>query len=826
MRSRRKRKWRSRNLIARVEHFFRKLRRRVSRSEWAIRRWRLSTSEETSLEPGILLLQIDGLSRRQMERAMERGRLPFLRSLRRRQRYDLKTFYSGLPSSTPAVQGELYYGKRCAVPAFSFVDRKTKRVTTMYNPDSVKEIEAGLAEHDEGLLQGGSSWSNIYTGGAGDEESHFCAARLGLGDLLKAGTFFSVVSFILLQLPALLRLATLLVVEFFVALWDMVRGVFFGENFGKELRFILARVFVCVGLRELVTVGAKIDLARGLPVVHVNFLGYDEQAHRRGPSSAFAHWSLKGIDRAVQRLYHAARQSHRRDYQVWIFSDHGQELTRSFAEEHGAGIEAVIREALAPVREYAHRPPRPQQMVPHAYLAGGRRVKQRLQARSLTEPLTEHEEESFTVAAMGPLGHVYFAEALTLEEKRELAHRLVGSHQIPGVLFPVGHGHAEWIHAGGTVHLPEEGEFFLPHPEGIRREVAKDLVILSENPLSGDIILLGWRPHHQSWSFPIERGAHAGPGLQETQGFLLLPPKTRLPEERKAWVRPSELRLAALHLLRRQRLPGDRKSRARRHPHRLRVMTYNIHSCVGMDGKCSPSRVARLIEWYEPDIVALQEIDLGHVRSQGLDQAAVIASELEMYSYFCPTVIHGTEHYGHALLSRFPLEILRTDTLASGRPFGRREPRGALWARVRAGDLPIHVINTHFGLSRFERMAQATDLLGDGWIGGIGAEEPVILCGDFNALPDSVPHRSLSTRLRDIQQDVGSTRPLKTFTAFHPFCRIDHIFVSGHFRTEKAFVPRNHLSRVASDHLPLVADLVVVESLVGDAVVQEAAETR
>ena len=102
------------------------MRRRINRSEWAIRRFRLSTSEDSSTEPGLLLIQIDGLSRLQMERALRRKRLPFLNSLLRRQSYELSTFYSGIPSTTPAVQAELHYGVNCAVPAFSFLDRTRK----------------------------------------------------------------------------------------------------------------------------------------------------------------------------------------------------------------------------------------------------------------------------------------------------------------------------------------------------------------------------------------------------------------------------------------------------------------------------------------------------------------------------------------------------------------------------------------------------------------------------------------------------------------------------------------------------------------------------
>src|SRR5450432_1128024 len=107
-------------MFAELESHAHRLRRRLSRSEWAIRHLGLTPSEGTGEQPGVLLIQIDGLARSQLEHAMARGRLPFLRRLMHRNHYELHTFYPGLPSTTPAVQAELHYGLHSAVPAFAF----------------------------------------------------------------------------------------------------------------------------------------------------------------------------------------------------------------------------------------------------------------------------------------------------------------------------------------------------------------------------------------------------------------------------------------------------------------------------------------------------------------------------------------------------------------------------------------------------------------------------------------------------------------------------------------------------------------------------------
>ena len=89
----------------------------------------------------------------------------------------------------------------------------------------------------------------------------------------------------------------------------------------------------------------------------------------------------------------------------------------------------------------------------------------------------------------------------------------------------------------------------------------------------------------------------------------------------------------------------------------------------------------------------------------------------------------------------------------------------------------------------------------------ISADEPVVLCGDFNALPGSLPYKLAAARLQDVQRAVKGHRPLGTFSSLQPLVRLDHIFTTPHFERESAHVVRNDLTRVASDHLPLVADL-------------------
>jgi endonuclease/exonuclease/phosphatase family metal-dependent hydrolase len=121
--------------------------------------------------------------------------------------------------------------------------------------------------------------------------------------------------------------------------------------------------------------------------------------------------------------------------------------------------------------------------------------------------------------------------------------------------------------------------------------------------------------------------------------------------------------------------------------------------------------------------------------------------------------------------------------------------------------MPINVVTTHLGLSARERLAQMQTLLGPEWLGPVLDSQPIVLCGDFNLPPGTAPYRLAADRLRDVASD--GSEALHTFISTRPFARIDHIFVSDHFTIERAAVIRNYLTRVSSDHLPLLADLRV-----------------
>jgi len=245
---------------------------------------------------------------------------------------------------------------------------------------------------------------------------------------------------------------------------------------------------------------------------------------------------------------------------------------------------------------------------------------------------------------------------------------------------------------------------------------------------------------------------------------------------------------------------------------RLRIVTYNVHRCLGVDGKLSPGRIAEVIAETGADVVALQELDVRRARSGGVDQAEAIARELGMGNvHFHPALKVMEEEYGDAIITALPSRVIKAGALPGLPHRPRIEPRGAIWARIDLDAGPVDIINTHFGLRRQERRAQARSLLGAEWLGQADPALPLVLAGDFNSFPRGTVCGMIRQQFRDAHQ-IGSPkrrRPRRTYPSGFPVFRIDHIFVSRHFSVDSADTHRSRLSRAASDHLPLVADLVI-----------------
>ncbi|MGI9332797.1 MAG: alkaline phosphatase family protein [Gammaproteobacteria bacterium] len=531
------------------------IRRAFSRSEWGARLLRWPASTEPGDAPGLLMIQIDGLSRTQLNKALANGEMPFVQRLIQRGEHRLHNLYSGVPSTTPAVQAELFYGVRTAVPAFGFISKDSGEEVRMLDSEPAAEVERTLATQGRGLLERGAAYADIFDGGA--PRAHFCSSRLRWDDLMRWRNVAGFAFLLVTNLWSFVRAAMLLVMECGLAVADCMDGIFSGRDFAKEVAFVPSRVAVCVLLREFVRIGAEMDAARGVPVVHLNLLGYDEQAHRRGPSSAFAHWSLAGIDECVRRLHGAARRSLRRRYSLVVYSDHGQEEALPYSKAYGRSIEAAVAAVFdgnerlqrqRPRRAYGEQRARARWLLSEQWLDA-------ISSRFGPDPGSSRP--SARVVAMGPVGFVYCERQPASAERGVLACALVRDANVPLVLARDDDEEVCAWTATGEYRLPRDAPklFGAGHPH--LADVGEDMAALCRHRDAGDFVICGYRASGPHISFPLENGAHGGPGHEETRAFALLPAglgdESLYGRERQTngpdYLRPLDLRRAALSLL-------------------------------------------------------------------------------------------------------------------------------------------------------------------------------------------------------------------------------------------------------------------------------------
>jgi endonuclease/exonuclease/phosphatase family metal-dependent hydrolase len=240
---------------------------------------------------------------------------------------------------------------------------------------------------------------------------------------------------------------------------------------------------------------------------------------------------------------------------------------------------------------------------------------------------------------------------------------------------------------------------------------------------------------------------------------------------------------------------------------RLRILTYNVHKCIGgLDRRYEPDRVREVIAHYAPDIVFLQEVDSGALRSRGDRQVDLLGSQLGMsHRSFFPNVSLKTGGaYGNAILSHHP--ILESSNIDLTIPLKKR--RSVLHARCTLRGAHggtshgLHVFNLHLGLQGFERKMQLRRFLASAPFSGIERHTPVVVAGDFNDVWGTLGRKVLlPAGFR------GLARPIRTFPAYAPWRPLDSIFVRGNVEFVRVFRARHASSSSASDHLPLVADL-------------------
>jgi hypothetical protein len=506
-----------------------------------------------------LLLQIDGLSSRRLRQALARGDLPHLKRALDAGELTLKSVRAATAPSTPVFQAGLLYGAHADVPGFGWYDRALGRAVRMDLAEDVSVIDRALLStmnrrRAPPLLARGVSYGTIWPAGA-------------------AQAFFNVVLFVhgkstprplvrnlydrlfstLLGAQILGRVASRLVLELGVGLVDFVRWCVRVGDTRFEWRFLYMRLFVSVVMRDVSTQGALVDVLRGVPMIYLDYLGYDEYAHRRGPDSEMALYNLRGIDSAIERLRRAVRAVPEYGYDLYVFSDHGHSATTpferivgrdltSFVLEHAARRSSVERELPASlIRELvATREAefwlrtlwRPLRAPMQVYVSWLKRRLQRALPDEERAPL-----DAIQVVTGGSIAHVYFgARKPTVDEIERRHPRLLDAlASCPAIGLFVGRS------ADGPVVFCRGERYLLADRPSLERIepvrvlgwdlFARHVRQAVDGRRSGDLVLYGAFTSHGDVSFDFEFGSHGGLSPEELDQFVAHPSGVPFPLE-------------------------------------------------------------------------------------------------------------------------------------------------------------------------------------------------------------------------------------------------------------------------------------------------------
>jgi uncharacterized membrane protein YvlD (DUF360 family) len=308
-----------------------------------IRRVEVRGAARRTEVPGVVIVQVDGVSHPVIQGRIRAGQLPTIGGWLRRGSHRLTPWHPLLPTMTSASQAGILYGSNDNIPAFRWFVRDTGRIVVSSDPNDAADIARRLSDGNGLLARDGASIGNLLSGDASRSFVTAATLRIGahrLGDSTSFLQFFA-------WSGRYVRSLLLFVAEFIREREHARRARFAGvwPRVDRSLRDAFRRAAGTVLLHDLNVSLVLQEMARSTAVIYVDFADYDEIAHHAGPESVDALAALDDIDVAVGTIAAAAAVAPR-PYRFVVLSDHGQTLGATFSQRYGETLSEVVASAI------------------------------------------------------------------------------------------------------------------------------------------------------------------------------------------------------------------------------------------------------------------------------------------------------------------------------------------------------------------------------------------------------------------------------------------------------------------------------------------------
>jgi len=504
---------------------------------------------------GFILLQIDGLSYDHLTQALAAGAMPTLSRLLAEGRLVAGPWRCGLPSTTPAAQAGLMFGNRYDIPGFRWYEKEHGRAVHARSPDQMQAVRDRVSRGHPGILQGGSCYASAFDGDA--SLALFTISTIHPHLFFESVRGFGLFLLFFLSPVRLLRILGLTTANYLARLTRHLVALVRPSVLNPL--DVISPLVLAMGdaiLREVQTFGVMLDIYRRVPAIYANYTGYDEVAHKVGPTHRAAFRVLRTLDKHIHQIYRMCERYRGREYDIYVISDHGNSPAVPFewqngvtlgqyivgqvgqhlrVDEHADGHEFSADRTRYLLEEWEgleqRLSPRLRQALARARLYVGRRLPH------VEDPdYDPQRRQDIVVSASGPLAHVYFnASRRPLDLVEVVAaypHLLDRLLSNPGIGVIVGRADERTIvlgQEGGMLVIgQEDGVREGPHPLAPFGDVAyaaAQLHQLAHFPHAGDLIVLGaLGSDGRVVTFEKQVATHGGLGGPQLRPLVVWPP--------------------------------------------------------------------------------------------------------------------------------------------------------------------------------------------------------------------------------------------------------------------------------------------------------------